>query len=82
MMGFTADGQANAEMVAARDKLRHQQREQEEGWESIPAPALADGADAWQKGKTIQLAESAVSTHNHTQGAQASRVPAVGTPER
>ena len=83
MMGFTADGQANAEMVAARDKrfgISSQSKKKDR--ESIPTPAVADGADAWQKGKTVQLAEPAGLAHDHTQGVQASPAPVVGTPAR
>lgn len=51
MMGFTADGQADPAMVAARDArfevssaaLRQQRA-------AIPAPAIDPGADTWQHG--------------------------------
>ncbi|HET8748857.1 MAG TPA: OBAP family protein [Ramlibacter sp.] len=58
MMGFTADGQADAAMVAERDRrfgidstAKRKQREE------LPAPAIDPGADAWQKGQVVQLAD-------------------------
>jgi hypothetical protein len=83
MMGFTANGQANAAMVAARDKrfgINSESKKKDR--ESIPAPAVAEGADAWQKGKTVQLTEPTGSAHTHPQGAQSSPLPTVGTPAK
>lgn len=58
MMGFTADGQANPEMVAARDRrFKVESARKRKDRESIPAPAIDPGADAWQRGKTIQIAD-------------------------
>ncbi|MBT2325398.1 OBAP family protein [Variovorax paradoxus] len=83
MMGFTADGQANAEMVAARDKrfgIDSQEKKKER--ESIPSPAIAQGADAWQKGKTVQLAEPGGLEHGHPQGARGNPGPTASTPAK
>jgi len=56
MMGFTADGQADPKMVAARDQRfnvsstkKRQQRA------DIPAPAIDPGADGWQRGHEIHV---------------------------
>jgi hypothetical protein len=58
MMGFTADGQSNPELVQGRDRrfeinsqIKRDQRA------DIPAPAIDPGADAWQRGATIQIAD-------------------------
>lgn len=71
MMGFTADGQADAGMVAARDRrlgidgaaLRAQRAD-------IAAPPIAPAADAWQRGEVVQLADPRV----------VSRAPPAGRP--
>jgi len=58
MMGFTADGQANADMVAQRDKrFGVDSAEKKKNREDISAPAVAEGADSWQKGKAVQLSD-------------------------
>ena len=60
MMGFTADGQADPSMVAARDRRfgidsagRRRDRER------IPAPPIDPGADAWQRGQVVQVPDAA-----------------------
>jgi hypothetical protein len=56
MMGFTADGQANAGLVEARDRrynIQSQAKRKER--EDIAAPPIALGADAWQQGDIRQL---------------------------
>lgn len=56
MMGFTADGQADAAMVAARDRrLGVDSMEMRRQREDIPAPVIDPGADAWQQGKVYQV---------------------------
>lgn len=61
MMGFTADGQVNAAMVAARDqRLGVDTAGKKQDREDIPAPAIVPGADAWQKGPALQLSIGAV----------------------
>lgn len=56
MMGFTADGQADPALVAARDRrlgVDSAQKRRERA--DITAPAIEPGADAWQHGEVIQL---------------------------
>jgi hypothetical protein len=56
MMGFTAEGQADRAMVAGRDermKLSSEQKRKDR--ETIAAPAIVSGADAWQQGEVVQL---------------------------
>jgi len=79
MMGFTADGQADPAMVAARDQRMGidsaGNRREREG---IAAPAIDPGADAWQRGQAWQIADPTGSQHAHeaaTAGA-ASKTPA------
>ena len=56
MMGFTADGQANAQRVAERDgRFGADSEAKRKDRESIAAPAIAAGADAWQQGDVVQL---------------------------
>ena len=66
MMGFTADGQADPAMVAARDRrfdIRSEERKKER--QDIPAPAIVPGADAWQSGAAVQLGDPiGVGTHH------------------
>jgi hypothetical protein len=55
MMGFTADGQIDAAMVAARDqRFGISSDEKKADRADIPTPAIASGADAWQTGKVVQ----------------------------
>ena len=70
MMGFTADGQADAGMVAQRDKrFGVNSAEKKKNREDIPAPAIAEGADSWQNGKAVQLADPTGAGHNGTHAA-------------
>jgi hypothetical protein len=56
MMGFTADGQADPAMVAARDKRFNVSSEEKRKQRAdIPAPAIDPGADGWQRGHEIQV---------------------------
>jgi len=58
MMGFTADGQADPAMVAARDaRLGVSSEDKRRRRVDIAAPPIDAGADAWQKGKVIQIAD-------------------------
>lgn len=64
MMGFTADGQADAAMVTARDKrFGVDSAEKRKDRESIAAPPIDPGADGWQHGKTIQIQDPTGSQH-------------------
>jgi hypothetical protein len=56
MMGFTADGQSNPQMVADRDKgYGISSEEKKKARAGISAPPIQPGADAWQKGEIIQV---------------------------
>jgi hypothetical protein len=69
MMGFTADGQADAAMVAQRDKrFGIASADKKKQREDIPAPPIADGANAWQKGRMVQLADPTGTQHAHPAG--------------
>lgn len=58
MMGFTADGQADAAMVAARDeRFGVRTSDKRKNREDIPAPPVQQGADAWQHGPALQLGD-------------------------
>lgn len=67
MMGFTADGQADPAMVAARDERldvdSHARRERRT---DIVAPPVLPGANAWEQGKVIQLDDP--TGHEHGRG--------------
>jgi hypothetical protein len=72
MMGFTADGQANAAMVAERDKrLGVDSVARRADRADIPAPPVAPGADAWKSGRALQIADPTGTEHQHPLGAQA-----------
>lgn len=56
MMGFTQDGHANEQMVADRDKrFDVSSAENRKKRADIHYPPIDPGADAWQKGETVQL---------------------------
>jgi len=64
MMGFTADGQHNPAMVADRDKrLGIDSAAKRKEREDIAAPAIDPGADAWQNGKVVQIADPSSASH-------------------
>ena len=64
MMGFTAEGQTDAAMVAERNKrLGVDEAAKRKDRESIPSPSVAAGADAWQSGKVLQIPDPAHGTH-------------------
>ncbi|MDQ0571105.1 hypothetical protein QFZ42_002939 [Variovorax paradoxus] len=72
MMGFTADGQVNAGMVAERDKrFGIDSAEKKKSREDIPAPPIAEGANSWQTGKAVQIADPTGTDHHPPQGAAA-----------
>lgn len=59
MMAFTKDAQIDEEMVAARDKrFGVSTAEKRENRADIKAPPIAPEADAWEKGKVVQLQRS------------------------
>ena len=56
MMGFTADGQADPEIVAARDRgygISSEKKKQDRA--DIPSPAIHPAADDWKTGTALQL---------------------------
>ncbi|WP_431033456.1 OBAP family protein [Pseudomonas yamanorum] len=66
MMGFTADGQADAHMVAERDQrmgIDSSQKKQVRA--DIAAPPIAPGADAWRQGNIIQIVDPTTTAHAH-----------------
>ena len=66
MMGFTADGQADPAMVAARDqRLGVDSAARKKDRESIAVPRIAQGADAWQQGTVIQIQDPSGADHEH-----------------
>jgi hypothetical protein len=56
MVGFTADGQANVGMIAARDKrFDVVTAEKRRNRKDIHSPRIVAGADAWRQGEALQL---------------------------
>jgi hypothetical protein len=56
MAGFTADGQADPALIAARDeRMDVSSSARRESRSSIAAPAIVDGADSWEQGEVLQL---------------------------
>ena len=79
MMGFTKDGQADAAMVAERDRrFRVDTAEKRRQRADIAAPTIIPGADAWQHGTTIQLADPTGTQHGEAACADAA-APAPAT---
>jgi hypothetical protein len=71
MMGFTADGQHDPAMVAARDRrMNVDSLAKRKEREDIPAPAIDPGADAWQRGHVIQIEDPTGSEHAHGKSAE------------
>jgi len=59
LMGFTADGQADPKLVAARDRqLKVDSAKIKAGRVDFPTHEIAAGADAWQHGQVFQLDDS------------------------
>jgi hypothetical protein len=58
MMGFTADGQIDAAMVQERDRrFGVDTLERRRARADIETPAILPGADTWQQGKVVQIAD-------------------------
>jgi hypothetical protein len=58
MMGFTAEGQMDPAILAARDERFGIRSEHKKAIRAdIVAPPIAEGADGWQHGKVVQLAD-------------------------
>ncbi|KPA98283.1 MULTISPECIES: OBAP family protein [Pseudomonas] len=66
MMGFTAEGQSDPEMVAERDRrFGIDSAQKKKARADIPAPAIAPGADAWRNGKVFQIVDPTNTPHPH-----------------
>lgn len=64
MMGFTADGQADPAMMAARDeRLGIDSQAKRADRADIPAPPVDPGADAWQRGQVYQVPDPTGHAH-------------------
>jgi hypothetical protein len=64
MMGFTADGQQDRAMVAARDqRFGIDSGAKKRDRENIEVPPIDPGADAWRHGKVFQIVDPTSSGH-------------------
>jgi hypothetical protein len=71
MMGFTADGQTDPAMVAARDRamgISSEKKREERA--DIVTPAIDPGADAWQTNPPLQIADPTGTETRDPHGAQ------------
>lgn len=76
MMGFTADGQSDPQMVAARDKrFGVDSAEKRRNREEIPSPSIDPDADGWRHGKAYQINDPTGSQHAHEAAAAARSAP-------
>jgi hypothetical protein len=58
MMGFTADGQLDPALVEARDqRFGIDSADKRRDREDIAAPPIAPGANSWESGKVVQIAD-------------------------
>lgn len=65
MMGFTEDGQIQPQMLQARDqRMGISTGEKRESRADITMPTVADGANAWQDGESVQLRTEQVQVAN------------------
>jgi len=66
MMGFTQDGQPDPVMIAQRDeRLGIDSAKKRAQRADIPAPNVDPLADAWQRGKVIQVVDPTGQVHDH-----------------
>jgi hypothetical protein len=80
MMGFTADDQHDPQLVADRDKrFAISSADKRANRQDIAAPSIDPGADAWQKGRTVQIADPTGVEHASAHGAK-SAVSAASSP--
>ena len=55
MMGLTEDGQADEELIRARDRRLHVSTQRKRrGRSDIPWPEVVPGANSWESGRTVQ----------------------------
>ena len=82
MMGFTADGQLDPALAAARDKrLGIDSAERRKDREAMLAPPVAAGADSWQSGPgaAVQIADPmGAGLHPHSGAASAGKSMGAG----
>ncbi|ROM33853.1 hypothetical protein BK648_24085 [Pseudomonas poae] len=65
MMGFTADGQVDQNMVAERDRrFGIDSAKKKQARADIVAPPVAQGADAWKHGDIIQITDPTATSHH------------------
>jgi hypothetical protein len=65
MMGFTHDGQANQQMVQARDqRFGISSAQEKKDRDDIPMPQVQAGANSWQSGRIVQLILQEVEVKN------------------
>lgn len=75
MMGFTQDGQGDSAMIKARDeRFKIDSEEKRHNRADIVAPAIDQGADSWQHGSTVQIADP-TGTQNHYERAAEANPP-------
>ena len=78
MMGFTAEGQADSQMISARDqRLGINTEEHMRDRSDIPSPAIDPEANGWEHGKTVQIDDP---THSAEHAAQKQQ-PAAPSPK-
>ncbi|MFJ2685972.1 OBAP family protein [Pseudomonas sp. NPDC087342] len=66
MMGFTADGQINQQLVTDRDKrFGVDSSRKKNARAAIPIPPIDPGADAWRNGKGFQIEDPTGNEHLH-----------------
>lgn len=54
-MGFTDDGQADEGLIRGRDRrIGISSSQRRKSREKIPTPEVAEGANAWESGQTVQ----------------------------
>ena len=83
MMGFTADGQIHADMIAARDKrFGVSTANEKQNRPDIHPPAVVPGADSWAKGEVLQLSLGPVSKESLRAMGKPSRTTGSQKPSR
>ena len=76
MMGFTADGQHDPQMVAARDqRFGIASADKRANRDDIARPPIDPGADAWLKGRIVQITDPTGIEHASPHGAKSAASP-------
>jgi hypothetical protein len=76
MMGFTGDGQADPEMIMARDqRLGIDSEERKKNRADIAVSAIDPDADGWRHGKTVQINDPTGSQHDYEHAAMDKEQP-------